>query len=952
MKLQFRVLYRQFLFRMVDIELLSAHAQGDMSKLFGQFAALLLFISLLFSVPALGFVGANAPALEQLLAAFSVEHFLIATTMLVVGLFAVLSWDSTFPDRRDVLILSPLPVSALTFFLARVAAIATALSLAVALLHVPAGLAWPLGLNYRSGAQTVPAFTYDPPAGPVDANSLESMLSRELAGAQKPGGPLAPGTGAGLAIGIVKNGSRRVFTFGTAKPNSMFEIGSISKTFTGLLLAQMVEQGKVRLDEPVRELLPEGTVAKPSGKEITLLDLATQQSGLPLMPGNMNTVDKDNPYSDYRAADLYDYLAKRGVRKPADARFLYSNLGFGLLGQALADRGGAAWPDLVRSTISGPLGMTETVVSLSSDQQKQFIQGHDGDHRPVHAWDVAEGLAGAGALRSSVGDMLTYLEANLHPEKLGSATAGATSPRASLSTALRRSHQLQADAGPRTRIALGWLYNADSGTYYHSGGTGGYSSYSCFNPKGDYAVIVLLNSSPSLPFADLLGEHIRQRLAGEPALSLGLLSIPASGGISRFFRLLAAYWITVLAAGTFVFCCVLGMQGLVAQLLPRRWFLRVSSFLQLAVIAAFVSVYFLHPMLATPETILQAQSHGMLSWSPSYWFLGFFQHLSGSPALAPLARRAWIALAIAGCGAAAVYLLSYFRMLRRIVEEPDIVPLARGSWLPGVGSAFGRAVVEFSMRTLMRSRRHRVILAFYLGTGLAITIYLLKGAAAQLQSSAASASGPWQQFELPLLAASIVMMGCWIVGTRAVFSLPLDLRANWIFRVVPLGGGQACMAARRRSLFALSVAPVCAASAVLFFSIAPWRMAVEHLVVLVLLSIILAELCLGGEQRIPFTCSYLPGKSNFHLTFWLCVSLIVALIRRAAEFEQHALEEPRHYASLVGVLAILAILARWRNAAATLDEDAVQFEAEENDSILVLGLHDAEFSSDRRQSSF
>lgn len=948
MKLQFRVLFRQFLFRMVDVELLSAHAQGDMSKLFGQFAALLLFLSLLFSIPALGFAGVNTPPLEQLLAAFSVEHFLIATTMLVVGLFAVLSWDSTFPDRRDVLILSPLPVSARTFFLARVAAIATALSLAVALLHVPAGLAWPLGLNYRANAQKIPALTYDPVVGPVDANSLQSMLSRELGGAQRPGGPLAPGTGAGLAIGVLKHGSRRVFTFGTAKPDSVFEIGSISKTFTGLLLAQMVEQGKVRLDEPVRELLPEGTVAKPSGKEITLLDLAMQQSGLPLMPSNMNTVDKDNPYSEYRAADLYDYLAKRGVGKPADAHFVYSNLGFGLLGRALAERGGATWPDLVRSTISGPLEMKDTVVSLSPDQQDRFIQGHDGEHRPVHAWDLADGLAGAGALRSTAGDMLTYLEANLHPEKLGPVPVGATPPRASLSAALQKSHQLQTDVGPRTRIALAWLYSADSGTYYHSGGTGGYSSYSCFNPKGDYAVIVLLNSSPSLPFADLLGEHIRQRLAGEPALSLDLLSIPASGGISRFFRLLAAYWITMLAAGTFVFCCVLGMQGLVAQLLPRRLFLRVSSFLQLAAFAAFVSVYFLQPMLATPTTILEAQSHGMLSWSPSYWFLGFFQQLSGSPALAPLARRAWIALAIAGCGTAAIYLLSYFRMLRKIVEEPDIVPLARGSWLPGIGSAFGRAVVQFSVRTLMRSRRHRVILAFYLGIGLAITIFLLKGSAAQLQSSAASARGPWQHLSAPLLAASIVIMGCWIVGTRAVFSLPLDLRANWIFRIVPLGAGPACLAARRRALFALSVAPVCAASAVLFFSIAPWRMAAGHVVVLGLLSIILAELCLAGEQRIPFTCSYLPGKSKVHLAFWISVGLIVAVIRRAAEFERQALDKPRNYALLVGSLAILAILARWRNAAATLDEDVVRFEAEENDSILVLGLHDAEFSSDRQ----
>jgi CubicO group peptidase (beta-lactamase class C family) len=934
MKQQFRILYREFLFRMVDVELLSSHAQGDMSKLFGQFAALLLFISLLFSIPALGVTGTNFPPLEQLLAAISAEHFLLATTMLVAGLFAVLSWDSTFPDRRDVLILSPLPVRTRTLFLARVAAMTTALGLAVALLNIPAGFAWPLGLNYRSEARTVPAFTYDPAVDPVDAASLEPMLRRELAGAHRPGGPLAQGTGAGLAIGVVKHGERRVYTFGTAKPDSIFEIGSISKTFTGLLLSQMAEEDKVRLDEPVRELMPQGTVAKPRGNEITLLDLATQHSGLPRMPGNMNTVDSGNPYADYHAADLYDDVAKRGVGRTGDARFLYSNFGFGLLGQALAARSGSSWTDLIQRTITRPLHMNDTAVSLSPDQQSRFIQGHDGNHRPVHAWDVADGLAGAGALRSTADDMLTYLDANLHPDQ-----------RAPLSSALRKSHQLQADVGPRTRIALAWLYNADNATYYHSGGTGGFSSYSCFNPRGDYAVIVLLNSSPELPFADLLGEHIRQRLSGEPALSLDLVSIPPSGGVWHFLRLLAAYWITMLAAGTFVFCCVLGIQGLVALLLPRRLFLRVSSFLQLAAFSAFVSVYFVQPMLTTPETLLKAQSGSALSWAPSYWFLGLFQQLSGSSALAPLAGRAWTALAIAVCVTAAAYMLSYFRTLRRIVEEPDIVPLSRNSWLSRLAHGFGGAVVLFSIRTLMRSRRHRVILAFYLGVGLAITIYLLKGSTEALQSSVSSAPDVWQYLSTPLLAASFVIMGCWIVGTRAVFSLPLDLRANWIFRVLPLGGGPACLKARRRALFALSVAPVFAISALVFFSLTPWRTAVNHLIVLGLFATILAELCLMGDQKIPFTCSYLPGKSKLHIAFWLWVGLIVFVIKKAAEFERQALEHPAHYAMLVGVLVLLALLARWRNAATTLDEDVAQFEAEENDSLLVLGLHDADFTN-------
>ena len=126
---QFRVLYRQFLFRIVDLELLSADARGDANKLLGQFAALLVWISVSLSVPAMFLAdsgknsnpGAIAPVLVWI-----TQHFLIATTMLVVGLFAMLSWDGTFPDRRDVMVLTPLPVRARTMFLSKVAAVATA----------------------------------------------------------------------------------------------------------------------------------------------------------------------------------------------------------------------------------------------------------------------------------------------------------------------------------------------------------------------------------------------------------------------------------------------------------------------------------------------------------------------------------------------------------------------------------------------------------------------------------------------------------------------------------------------------------------------------------------------------------------------------------------------------------------------------------------------------------
>ena len=924
-KLQFRVLYRDFLDRVVDLEILSAHAQGDASTLLGQFVSLLVMVSVVLSVMAGIYSGARIPLQGVLLLAWSGEHTMIATTMLVVGLFAVLSWDSTFPDRRDVMVLAPLPVRARTMFLAKIAAVATALGLTVVMLHVLAGIAWPYALRKAipANARTTLSYITEPALPPLEAPYIQALLDRELndAGVLKTGF-LAPGMNTGVSIGIVKHGVRRVFAYGTAQPDSLFEVGSISKTFTALILARMVAEGKTKLDEPVRELLPEGTVArpKPDVREITLLDLATHHSGLPRMPGNFRPADRDNPFADYHPADLYAYLERHGVVRPVDASFLYSNLGFGLLGQALADRAQTSYWDLLKAEITVPLGLNDTVVFLSPDQQRRFIQGHNGEHHPVHSWDL-DGLAGAGAIRSTAGDMLTYLEAQLHPAKAGE-----------LAAAIQNSHQIRAEAGPGAGIGLSWFYNVPipgSRCYWHGGATAGYTSDAFFNLKDDYAAVVLLNTGPNaIGFADWLSEHIRQRLAGQPAFSLTTVTVPAGGDFPTLIRVFAAYWITMFASAAFIFCFVLGMQGIAAQLLPRRLFLRVSSFLQLASFCLFVSVYFLQPQLAAPLTLVDAQGDTLLSWSPSYWFLGVFQQLIGSPALAPLARRAWIALGIAFCATAVAYALAYFRTLRQIVEEPDILPGSRGiRWLPAFGTSLQTAVAQFSLRTLLRSRQHRIILAFYLGIGFAAAIFFLKPAPTEPELAFVSAISPWRQASIPLLASSIIMLGFWIVGSRMVFSLPLDLGANWIFRITPVRGGRDCLDARRRTLWVVAFAPFWTAAAALFLTSWPWRQAVGHLAVLGLLGAAVLEVCLSGPQKIPFTCSWLPGKSNFHISFWLSIGLVILLVTKGAEYELQALQDPSRYPKMLLILTLAAIAARVRTTLlAKADEEPVQFE--------------------------
>src|SRR5262245_25803818 len=285
-RLQWRVLYRQFLFRVFDPDVLTAQAQGDASKILGQFAALLVSFSMAGTLGALLASGSNAerdPGGIGLMFVMVVQHFMIATTMLVVGLFAVLSWDATFPDQRDAMVLAPLPVRARTMFLAKVTAVAASLGLTIVLLHSGLGLILPLLFAARTAPVALPAFSSDPTPVPVAARDLQSVMDRDLKQALTIG-DLAPGTGAGLAIGVWQRGERQVLTYGAPKTDSLFQIESVSKTFTGLMLAQMVTQGEVRLDQPVRELLPAGTVTKPTGSEITLLDLATHRSGLPRMP--------------------------------------------------------------------------------------------------------------------------------------------------------------------------------------------------------------------------------------------------------------------------------------------------------------------------------------------------------------------------------------------------------------------------------------------------------------------------------------------------------------------------------------------------------------------------------------------------------------------------------------------------------------------------------------------
>ncbi|MGY3369815.1 D-alanyl-D-alanine-carboxypeptidase/D-alanyl-D-alanine-endopeptidase [Bradyrhizobium sp. GM2.4] len=291
----------------------------------------------------------------------------------------------------------------------------------------------------------------------------------------------------GMVIGTTENQSHRVVSRGYQDAQSktpmnedtVFEIGSITKLFTALLLADMANQGEVCLDQPVAELLPFGTrVPVRNGKAITLRDLASHYSGLPRIPTNLGREDRpNNPYARYTAENLYQFLATHeSARTPGDS-FEYSNLAVGLLGHALVLRANARdYESLIRSRILDPLRMDDTVIAIPSRLADNIASGHDDSFDPVSNWDF-DVLAAAGAFRSNVPDLLRFMDALCDRDSPISSMMGPLiTPRSQGGLELGPPH-------PDGGIAIS-----------HSGGTGGFRSFVRCIPEWKRGVAVLSNT--------------------------------------------------------------------------------------------------------------------------------------------------------------------------------------------------------------------------------------------------------------------------------------------------------------------------------------------------------------------------------------------------------------------------------------------------------------------------
>ena len=362
-----------------------------------------------------------------------------------------------------------------------------------------------------------------PARPPIALADLRQALDTEFSPIMKDG-LLRQSTGCGVVIGVIDHSVRRVFTYGAAHTDSIFEIGSVTKTFTGLALAQLAVQNKVRLDEPLRPILFSDIAAGSPGKEITLLDLATHRSGLPSVPDNIEPKDPDNPFADYDRVALHDFLARHGTAKSPDTKYLYSSLGIGLLGYALAARAGVPYAQMIRTEITGPLRMNDTVFALTPEQKRRVIEGHTASMNPIDAGLGESGIfTGAVGAKSTVEDLLTWLDANLHPENYSDGESGATLP-----LAFAIDHRLRGQVSPNTEVAFSWLYDVESGRYEHGGTTPGYTARVEFVPGEDRGIVVLYNRMDELPgqrrFVDQVAENINELMSGEPAARIDIIS--------------------------------------------------------------------------------------------------------------------------------------------------------------------------------------------------------------------------------------------------------------------------------------------------------------------------------------------------------------------------------------------------------------------------------------------
>lgn len=316
----------------------------------------------------------------------------------------------------------------------------------------------------------------------------------------------------GLSIGYIEGSHYGIVHMGSAnltdeKPDNLtlYEIGSMSKVFTSLLLADGVVRGEIDLNDRANINNEAGIHFRShDGREINWIDLSTHRSGLPRLPSNMGVTDLKNPYRRYDSKKAAEFLVDYSLPRQPGAEQEYSNFGASLLGYLVAQNEGQTYEKLLEERIAKPLRMSDCTVSLNRDQRKRMATPHKKFGSVASRWTFAD-LPGAGGIRATMRDMMRFAKAQLDPPdgKLGEAIELAW-----------KQHTAADSSG--SAMGLGWIIHADGQTRWHNGGTGGFRSAIFLNRELQCAAIVLCNTAVS-DEVDLLAMQIVAKAAGHGA---------------------------------------------------------------------------------------------------------------------------------------------------------------------------------------------------------------------------------------------------------------------------------------------------------------------------------------------------------------------------------------------------------------------------------------------------
>lgn len=458
-----------------------------------------------------------------------------------------------------------------------------------------------------------------------------------------------------------------------------------------------------------------------------------------------------------------------------------------------------------------------------------------------------------------------------------------------------------------------------------------------FPDRRDYATLMILPIHSRTIFLGKVAALALFLVAFTASVNLvSTVTFPAisfRGTWQGLLRTIAAHGISILASSAFAFLFLVALEGVLLNILSVRWFRKVSAYVQGAMVFGLLWLFFLFPNIAASVAQLKEQNSWILRAFPPAWFLGLNEVLTGShdAAFAALAHRAEMALGLVAAVAALSYTVAYRRHVRRTLESTEGGDSTKRStmherigWIADrvAPDPAERATVAFVGKTMARSAKHRIFLAAYAGVGFALAAQVL---------SAAKNHDDWMS--LPLVLAFFLLS-----GMRFIFTIPSELPANWQFRVSDTDRQRPALNGTRAAMRWFGVAPLFLVLSPFYFVWWSPGVALTHLVFSVTIALLLIEVLIMEFRKIPFTCSYPPGKANVSI---LWVGYWVAFLVYAfamANLESWMVKRPvRLIPFYLAVAIVLGFFRWWRGRVDRLGLSLI-FDDAEDPAVLTLGL--------------